>query len=156
MCAIIDANAAHEVFGEESARPGAGQGFFNWIRKRDGRLVVGGKLRDELHRVGLKKWMRTTLQAGDIRFVDDKSVDCRAKELDGEGACQSNDSHVIALAEISGARLLYTNDRKLQGDFIKLVEGGRVYSTNTDVTPKNRDFTPAKRNLLARYESCPP
>ena len=156
MCAIVDANAFHEVFRESPARPPAGRGFFDWIRKGDGRLVVGGKLREELDRAGLKDWMRTALRAGRLRFVDDESVDRRAEELDDEGACQSNDSHVVALAEISGARLLYTNDKKLQGDFTKLVQKGRVYSTNTDVTLRNRHFTIAKRNLLARYKSCPP
>lgn len=156
MCAIIDANAAHEIFPESPARPPAGQGFFDWIHKGDGRLVVGGKLREELDRAGLRNWMRTARQAGHIRLVDDESVDRRSEELDDEGVCQSNDSHVVALAEISGARLLYTNDRKLQGDFTRLVQRGRVYSTNTDVTLKNREFTRAKQDLLAKYKSCPP
>lgn len=156
MCAIVDANAAHEVFHESPIRPPAGRGFFDWIRKGDGRLVVGGKLREELHRAGLRNWMRTARQAGHIRLVDDESVDRRAEELDDEGVCQSNDSHVVALAEISGARLLYTNDRRLQGDFTRLLQKGRVYSTNTDVTPRNRHFTSAKRSLLAKYKSCPP
>lgn len=161
MCAIVDANAAHEVFPESPVqgspvRPPAGRGFFDWICKGDGRLVVGGKLREELDKTGLKNWMRTARQAGHIRLVDDESVDRRAGELDDEGACQSNDSHVVALAEISGARLLYTNDGKLQEDFKKLVQKGRVYSTNTDVTPRNRHFTRAKQDLLVKHKSCPP
>lgn len=160
MCAIVDANAFHEVFRESPVRPPAGRGFFDWIRKGDGRLVVGGKLREELDRAGLKDWMRTARQAGHIRLVDDESVDRRAEELDDEGVCQSNDSHVVALAEISGARLLYTNDRQLQDDFKgyfkRSVQKGRVYSTNTDVTPRNRHFTRAKQDLLVKHKSCPP
>ena len=37
MCAIVDANVAHEVFSSD--RPEAGVKFFNWIKTR-GRLVV--------------------------------------------------------------------------------------------------------------------
>ena len=32
-------------------------------------------------------------------------------------SCRSNDPHVIALAQINGARLLYSNDEALQKDF---------------------------------------
>ena len=48
------------------------------------------------------------------------------------GVCQSNDQHVIALAIVSGARLLYSNDRRLQRDFKdrRLIDPpGKVYST---------------------------
>ncbi len=46
MCAIVDANVMHEVFG--SNLQSAGEQFFNWIEKGTKRLVVGGKLREEL------------------------------------------------------------------------------------------------------------
>jgi len=39
----------------------------------------------------------------------------------------SNDLHVLALARVSGARLLYSEDRKLQRDFTKILRG-KVYS----------------------------
>ena len=46
MCAIVDANVAGEVFGE-GVSP-AGRKFFNWLNGGSGRLVVGGKLLQEL------------------------------------------------------------------------------------------------------------
>ncbi|MDE0306934.1 MAG: hypothetical protein OXI87_18940 [Albidovulum sp.] len=50
--------------------------------------------------------------------------------------CESNDQHVLALARISGARLLYTNDQKLMDDFknTELVSTpkGKVYRTPPD------------------------
>ena len=46
MCAIVDANVAREVFGPSA--PPAGEKFFAWLNKGSGRLVVGGKLLEEL------------------------------------------------------------------------------------------------------------
>ena len=53
--------------------------------------------------------------------------------MSGPGSCRSDDHHVIALAQISGARMLFSNDGALQQDFknIKLIDQppGTVYST---------------------------
>ncbi len=48
MCAIVDANVVDEVFGEK--RPPAGEKFFDWLTVGNGRLVVGGRLLEELDR----------------------------------------------------------------------------------------------------------
>ena len=48
MCAVVDASVAGEVFGSE--RTPAGEGFLNWITNGHGKIVVGGKLREELGR----------------------------------------------------------------------------------------------------------
>ena len=46
MCAIVDANVVSEVFGSNLSP--AGEKFFDWLNKGSGRLVVGGKLLEEL------------------------------------------------------------------------------------------------------------
>lgn len=46
MCAIVDANVAHEVFGDSP--PPAAEKFFEWLERGSRRLVVGGKLLKEL------------------------------------------------------------------------------------------------------------
>ena len=48
MCAIVDANVAGEVFGEN--KPPAGKEFYNWLNTGRGQLVVGGKLLVELNK----------------------------------------------------------------------------------------------------------
>ena len=48
VCAIVDANVAHEVFGPNPAP--AGDGFFQWVMRGRGRLVAGGKALEELER----------------------------------------------------------------------------------------------------------
>ena len=49
MCAILDANVVHKVFGK--SRPEAGEAFFEWLVSGNRILVTGGKLHRELTRV---------------------------------------------------------------------------------------------------------
>ena len=80
-------------------------------------------------------------------------MDEREKELNEEGRCHSNDTHVIALAQITGARLLYSNDKDLHEDFKnkRLIDEprGKVYSTNED-----KNFTNAHEKLLNNRNLC--
>ena len=80
-------------------------------------------------------------------------MDTREEELNREGSCLSNDTHVIALAQTSGARLLYSNDKNLQVDFKdkRLIDEprGKVYSTNED-----KNFTNTHEKLLKNKKLC--
>ena len=155
MCAIVDANVAHEVFGAD--RPEAGVKFFQWISSGNGRLVASGKLLEELNRTSAREWARQALNAGLIRNVPETHVDARMEELRSEGAIRSDDPHVLALAQVSGARLLYSNDAELQQDFkdTRLIGNppGKIYSTD-DKTNPNREFRSAHKRLLARRDLC--
>lgn len=153
MCAILDANVAHEVFGADP--PPAGQGFLEWIDAGSGRLVAGGKLLEELEAgsVNFRKWARTALRVGKMRLVNYDSVNSRIDEIESSSVFRSNDPHVIALAQVSGARLLYSNDSDLQQDFKdkSLIDNprGRVYSTL-----ERKSLTPSHRRLLGRQDLC--
>lgn len=65
-----------------------------------------------------------------------------------------NPEHIIALAKISGARLLYSNDQLLQRDFNEkeLIDKprGKIYSTHKTDEYDNSKFDEAKRRLLNR------
>lgn len=146
MCAIVDANVAHQVFGEN--RPSAGVEFFRWISSGTGSLVIGGKLREELNKISsFKKWQEEAIRSGRVISAEDNIVLAEAKNLNNNGLCQSDDEHVIALARLSGARLLYSNDDKLQTDFKnkQLIDKprGSVYSTL-----RNQNVTQTHKNLL--------
>ena len=148
MCAIVDANAAHQVFGEN--RPSAGVEFFRWISFGSGSLAIGGKLREELNQVSsFKDWQNEAILSGKVILVEDNKVTAEARDLNKNGLCQSDDEHVIALARLSGARLLFSNDSKLQKDFKdnKLIDQprGSVYSTL-----KNRNVTSTHKDLLRK------
>ena len=151
MCAILDASVADEVFCP--SRPEAGVEFFNWIQDGIGRLVVGGKLLEELNRTSVREWARQALNAGLIRSVSASKVDTMTETLRNEGSCSSDDPHVIALAQVSGARLLYSNDKKLHRDFKNktLIDDprGKVYSTL-----KDQSFTNSHRQILHRKDLC--
>ena len=153
MCAILDASVVSQVFGRRC--PPAGKAFFNWIAKRHGRLIVGGKLDRELARNGgFRSWIRDALLSGKARRLDAALVSEAAARVEQEHTCRSDDHHVIALAQLSGARLLYSNDKKLNEDFEnpRLVPRpfGSVYTTLEE-----RDFTPGHQALLERQDMCP-
>lgn len=155
MCAIIDANVVHEVFG--SNLPSAGERFFDWLERGNERLVVGGKLLEELEASseGFRLWASEAAEAGKMRVLNKDEVDAKTREVENDGGYESNDPHVLALAQVSGARLLYSNDGDLQADFKnrQLIDNppGKVYSTR-----ENRDFRPAHRGLLADRNLCRP
>ena len=147
MCAILDNDVVHEVFGDR--RSPAGQAFFDWIDSGRGRLIGGGRLLKELARnESFGSWWRDAVLAGLATRVGDEAVEAETVRLTERKACGSNDEHVIALAVIGAARLLYSNDRKLQSDFKdrRLIDRppGKVYSTL-----RGDAFTKNKRQLLA-------
>ena len=153
MCAIVDANAAHEVFGSKPTE--AGDKFFGWINQGSGRLIAGGKLLEELEvsSQGFRDWASQAIRAGKMRTWNENEVSARTERIEHEGLHTSDDEHVLALAQLSGAHLLYSNDRKLQDDFTnkKLIDNpqGKVYSTL-----RSKKFTQAHRLLLRRKDLC--
>lgn len=154
MCAIVDANVRDEVFGRASSE--AGKFFLNWLQKNPtgGRLALGGKLRNELARLGNFRRIYDLLRLnGRVVDIEDSVVDAETQILQARQICSSNDTHVLALARVSGARLLYTNDQALQQDFnnpqIVANPRGRVYTTRL-----HSDVRPTHRNLLERSDLC--
>lgn len=151
MCAIVDANCWHEVFS--GTRPEAGEAFYRWIERGDGRAVVGGALlRDELAKGhGRMRLIQELQLMGMVLRVDDAEVDEAAAEIEQGGLCRSNDTHIVALARVGRATLLYSNDGDLHQDFTNpaLLKGGKVYSTQ-----QSKDFRPSQRKLLERHR-CP-
>lgn len=157
MCAIVDTNAAHEVFGSRHVAPtGAGEGFFQWLSSGKGKLVVGGTtLKQELDRVPkFCEWASQAKLSGKLISKDTDRVDHKTETIKKSGCLQSDDPHIIALAQVSGARLLFTNDKDLQGDFrnhnIINKPRGKIYSTL-----ENRNFTNDKKKLLEHYHCKP-
>ena len=151
MCAILDNDVVHEVFGSD--RPQAGEEFYRWINAGRIHLVVGGKLREELGaNYAFKTWFQQRLNAGQATDIDDREVDTVTTALVEAGSCRSNDEHIVALAQCSNARLLYSNDTDLHRDFKNrlLVANprGRIYSTRDGGELQERH-----RRLL-RYTRC--
>lgn len=152
MCAIVDANVIGQVFGKK--RPPAAEHFLGWLSGPRGMLVVGGKLGEELGVHGLfLRWFATAIKYRNARTVVHEEVENRETELRRRGICKSDDPHVLALAQVSGARLLYTNDPDLIEDFTNpnIISNprGKVYTT-----AMNDNITRVHRRLLARRDLC--
>ena len=134
MCIIVDTNVRHEVFGTDQSK--RGRVLFDWLTQgRTGPLVVGGRLRRELVEYGMfRTWLSAAILAGLARRVEDSRVDAEAKAITAEQLYRSDDEHVIALARISGARLLFTDDQALERDFKdrKLITNprGKIYKSS--------------------------
>lgn len=154
MCAILDANVVGQVFGRD--RPSAGRAFFDWLQSDNGRLVAGGQLREELDRnSAFVQWCREAVLAGRVTLLNDDAINSRTEQLKREDTCRSDDEHIVAVAQMSGARLLFTNDKALQGDFKNRVlidqPRGRVYTTlvRGDVSTTHRQLL-SSRNLCGQ------
>lgn len=152
MCAILDNNVRDEVFGENQSE--AGKYFFDWLSSGNGKLVVGGALLRELG--GYRRfaqWLQQAVNSGIAIYIDDSDVNAETERLMTQVDCRSDDEHVLGLAIVSGARLLFTNDRALQDDFRdrQIIPGirGRVYTTI-----EYRDVRSSHRNLLRRNDLC--
>lgn len=75
MCAIIDNNVRHEAFGAPDAQTEAGQFFLAWVDSGKGRLVVGGKLLEELSEYwNFSRWFRRARRSGQVLRVSDDAV----------------------------------------------------------------------------------
>ena len=153
MCAIVDANVAGEVFGASPSL--AGDKFFDWINRGSRRLVVGGKLFEELETSspGFREWASQAVQAGKMRILDESEVGTRSKQIERQGIRTKDDPHILALAQLSGARLLYSNDKRLRRYFkdTSLIDNpaGHIYSTL-----RSKNFGRSHRRLLNRTDIC--
>ena len=117
--------------------------------------MVGGKLRKELFgSKQFKIWCEEAQKAGRAKFIDDADVKKETQKFERDEDYKSDDPHILALAKISGARLLFTNDRDLQQDFgnSELIKSprGKIYTTR-----ETRTFGKVHKNLLRRGDPCP-
>ena len=145
MGAIVDASVSDQVFG--SNRTEAGVKFFNWINPEICILITGGKAFRELCKTSANELIQELIFSGKMRKEDEQEVDALTAKLENEGGFISDDPHILALAQVSGARLLYSNDKKLHKDFKnkKLIDNpqGKSYSTI-----RGGGFKDSHKNLL--------
>ncbi len=153
MCVILDTSARDDVFG--TTQTTAGRQFFKWLETRRARLVIGGKLTEELtaSRV-FEKWAEIALSDGRITNFGKSEVEKETHNLSQNWAGRSNDPHVIALSRVSKARILYANDQLLCEDFKDTAlipkPRGKIYPTG-----ESQNATKQRRRLLQRAKPCP-
>lgn len=128
MCIIIDANTAPSMTaGAPQALPVLG-----WIKRGTSRIAIGGT-KQAIEYAKLKEFIKLLAvldRAGRLRRYDNKTVDDLQHGLEEDGNLQSDDPHIIALAVVSGCRLLFSHDQALHADFTNphiLQPKGSVY-----------------------------
>jgi hypothetical protein len=122
---MVDANVAHEFGRTEEA-----QAIVNWLMDHGGIVAVGGRLKRELIQTRFKRLYRVLLLAGKLYQYDDKEVDRAEAIIIAQRKLKSDDPHVIALAQVSWCRLLFSRDQNLHHDFSNreiLSPRGRIY-----------------------------
>lgn len=118
MCIIIDANFAADLFNNPKGDDNSP--VISWLfdKGKNGIMVYGGKLAEELFIIKrARRSIRTLAQAGRALRISDKEVNAQEQLIVNANICQSNDPHIIALAQISGARTLCSHDAALHDDF---------------------------------------
>ncbi len=153
MCGIIDANVAHEVFGHSPSEAGAA--FLDRLQSGGGRLASGGRQLRELEQSnkGYRELASVAISSGVLFILNEQEVNQRERRLRESESLVSNDPHVLVRAQLSCARLLYSNDKELQGYFKnkKLIDQprGKVYTTR-----KSKGLTRTHRSLLPESGLC--
>lgn len=86
------------------------------LKKQKGKLYIGGELARE-YPPSLRPWLAEGIRAGWIVNVSDREVDQETACLLDRPELESDDHHVVALARVSGARVLVSCDGDLRDDF---------------------------------------
>jgi hypothetical protein len=108
-----------------------GRRFATWLESGAGVLVVGGRVTEEICRNGnIVRYLNELRTAGRLRVAETNAVYAEAMRLEQGGGLVSDDAHVLAVARISKASLLFSRDRNLHKDYLNrtlMGFSGRVY-----------------------------
>lgn len=134
MCVVIDANAIAKVMNPNNKEHGDYKPVFDWVIKRNGKIVYGGtKYKEELKRASRYLELFTELKAlNKVVSLDDHEVDVmqgRVESITGQ-AC--DDPHIIAIINVSRCRVVCTGDARshehLKNKVLYLLPGSQVPS----------------------------
>ena len=125
----------------------------------------GGQLESELKRANLNVY---TIYAHKKKFfcVCDVCVQRKTAHLRSNGNLKSNDAHIVALALVSGANVLTTDDASLKYDFkdcdrierssnCRRRQGRRIPRKVIQSSTNSKDVNDLLSKASARYKHCP-
>ena len=113
FCLIVDTNKL-PWFTDTSQE--TSQMVIDLLKRQKGKLYIGGRLRKEIPSK-YRQWYNAGIGAGWIVSVPDSEVDQETACLLDHYVLESDDHHVVALARVSGARVLVSCDGDLRDDF---------------------------------------
>ncbi len=146
MCLIVDACEAHKVFADPPKLAYAPVNEWLFSPTKNGCLVFGGKLFQELAVLEKgRRRLRELSRAGRALQYPDAALEIEIRAVNEIGHL-SNDPHVLALARTSGARVICTCDHNLQQD----IDNPRLISR-----PRGKVYQRAEHaHLLGHTNSC--
>ena len=91
-----------------------------WLNKGWGKVIysTGGNFKRDINEFAINA-LNELARVGKARLIPQQQLKSNINRLKRDSNHKSNDIHVLALAIVSGARLLYTEDRALRDDFKK-------------------------------------
>jgi len=131
MRIIIDANRPGIFLSspqDENVAP-----IHEWLNRRHGFLVysTGAEFANEIG-AKARKQLQGYVQAGSAKLISSSELEADKQYLQRDSNVKSDDHHILALARVSGSRLLYTCDKNLKTDFKNksLIDTprGKIYS----------------------------
>ena len=140
MCVIIDANMAGDfVNNKEVTKP-----LKDWLKRKKVKLVSPPKktiLQKEYTKVeAFYRLLVEYQREGITKEVSEEDFRIAEEKL-CEKDFESNDSHIIFLAEASGAKLLASSDKKLGADFKNIIKGN-IYKKSSQKHLLNQNRCP--------------
>ncbi|MFN0095272.1 MAG: hypothetical protein ACKVVT_10940 [Dehalococcoidia bacterium] len=144
----MDNNLSGEFFGASPApwaRP-----VLKWIALGDGKLAWGGKLKDELSDMRrAAELIRQWRLAGKLHTATEAEI---AEELTGAwiSHVRSNDHQILALARVTGARVLCTKELATRGKLDVDFRDRRILADPRGKIYKSADHS----HLLKHCKSC--
>lgn len=138
MCVIVDINIAHRIFccSNDPVFGVVRDALYETDSKHVVTVVSGGRLHDELcNNRKVAACLEELDRAGRAKILPRQKVDQETIRLTQSGQLKSDDPHVIAVARLSRARVLCSNDVDLRRDFTdkRLVNKprGKVFSSSS-------------------------
>ena len=134
MCVILDTNTFSRFRdpNDENMEP-----VREWLRRKNGKIVYSNteKFKKEWRKGGMEHWIKERIRASQFRLVTEG---VQEKENELKGKIKSDDEHIIALALVTGVKVLvsYSESKKGQKGDADLFDdfrdsnliGGKVYT----------------------------
>jgi hypothetical protein len=135
MCLlIVDVNVAARVLltSNDKQYDALHRSIFG-ARRPNPVLAYGGQLTIEFRKnVALGRILGALDRAGRAKAAPTDEVNAQTEYVKASGVAKSDDPHILALAQVAGARVLCSEDKDLRTDFKNkaLVDGprGKLYS----------------------------
>ena len=138
MCLILDTNKYGDFLEPDNQDM---EPIRNWMKTKNGKMAYSPteKMERELKRHNkMRERFDRYRETQKLKLVPPNEVDQAMSSLQG---LRSDDPDIIALAQVSGVKLLVSNDENLHSDF-KTVVRGKIYQTSAHKRLLRNDLCP--------------